>query len=182
MALPRILSLNSNNDLQMTFAPQTQSLRAKSFALPQTHADVRATNIELPRITLENLCAELASKISFPIASLQLIDRHCVWYSISYTQENSKATITVNLVSYQIPISPASRRTHHQSTPRHYHSHLPPARRPPPHQRQRPNQIHILPSLASAPQLSRPPHHLNRAAGLLRGGAASFVLFKGCGL
>jgi len=106
MALPRILSLNPNNDLQMTFAPQTQSLRTKSFALPQSHPDVRATNIELPGITLENLSAELAWEISFPTASIQLIDSQGLWYSVSFTQENSKATITVNFVSYEIPSTP----------------------------------------------------------------------------
>jgi beta-fructofuranosidase len=112
MALPRVLSLNSNNDLQMTFASQTQSLRAKSFVLPQSHPDVRATIIELPDITLENLCAELAWEISFPVASIQLIDSQGVWYSVSYTLENSKVTITVNFVPYEIPIAPVDRNAH----------------------------------------------------------------------
>jgi beta-fructofuranosidase len=112
MALPRVLSFNSNNDLQMTFAPQTQSLRTKSFALPQSHPDVRATNIDLPDITLENLCAELSWQISSPMASIHLFDRQGLWYSVSYTKENSKATITVNFVPYEIPVTPGNASFH----------------------------------------------------------------------
>ena len=122
MALPRVLSLNSSNDLQMTFAPQTQSLRAKSFALPQSHPDVRANTIDLLDITLENLCAELAWEISSPMASVQLFDRQGLWYSVSYSQEKSKATITVNFVSYEIPrtsadVSGANDPSSHSSSP-----------------------------------------------------------------
>jgi beta-fructofuranosidase len=116
MALPRVLSLTADGDLQMTFAPDLQSLRVKSFPIPQYDfppRDVRASSVELPGITLENICAELVWKFSLSFSTLNLSDRHGVWWSISYTQENSKSTMNVNHVPVEIPVSPDNQPSFH---------------------------------------------------------------------
>jgi hypothetical protein len=43
---------------------------------------------------------------------MDLIDRQGVWYSVSYTQENSKATVSVNFASYEIPVTPGNASFH----------------------------------------------------------------------
>ena len=48
MALPRVLSLSPDGELEMRIAPEAQSLRAKSFALPKYDSLTRSDNIELP--------------------------------------------------------------------------------------------------------------------------------------
>jgi len=60
MALPRLLSIGAENDLEMRVAPIENSLRAKAFVLPQQHAGLSERTATLKAIHFDNVCGELA--------------------------------------------------------------------------------------------------------------------------
>jgi len=62
MALPRLLSIGAENDLEMRVAPIENSLRAKAFVLPQQHAGLSERTATLKAIHFDNVCGELAWK------------------------------------------------------------------------------------------------------------------------
>src|SRR5260370_7185169 len=66
MALPRVVSLNSDGGLEMQVAPGTQALRAKSFVLPGRHADLSQLGPARKEIRTENLAGRLACKPKRP--------------------------------------------------------------------------------------------------------------------
>jgi beta-fructofuranosidase len=103
MAMPRVLSLSPDGELEMRVAPEAQSLRTRSFALPKYDSLTRSDNIELPGLTLENLCAELKWELSIGLANIWIADRQGMWWSMSYSQENSKASVVINFQQFEIP-------------------------------------------------------------------------------
>jgi len=107
MALPRVLSLNSDGGLEMQVAPGTQALRAKSFVLPGRHADLSQMGHAMEEIQIENLAGELAWKIKSPRFTFTLADRSGSWWSAKLEPKGAAAvTLTVKGVALEVPLGP----------------------------------------------------------------------------
>jgi len=107
MALPRVLSLNSDGGLEMQVAPGTQALRAKSFVLPGRHADLSQMGHAMEEIQIENLAGELAWKIKSPRFTFTLADRSGSWWSAKLEPKGAAAvTLTANGVALEVPLGP----------------------------------------------------------------------------
>jgi beta-fructofuranosidase len=108
MALPRVLSLSYEGDLEMTVAPEAHSLRDKSFvASPK---DSSTTSEVLDAIRIEGLRAELTWKSSAATMKLSLGDNHGPWWEISLALAESRGTFTVNGTTVEMP--PAKDKEH----------------------------------------------------------------------
>jgi beta-fructofuranosidase len=107
MALPRVLTLSPEGELEMTVAPAVQSLREKSFSpsLPSQ------PNISLYGL-FEDLRAELTWATSAYPFTLTIEDRTGLWWSAKVTAGNSAATLTVNDTTIEIPRSDSSHSFH----------------------------------------------------------------------
>jgi beta-fructofuranosidase len=104
MALPRVLSLNADGDLEMHFAPPTESLRGKAFAGHK------------PKI--ENLTGEFSWKMAArgPAATpndFALADGSSPWFSLSLESAGKTPKLTVNGKSINLPASAKSDREFH---------------------------------------------------------------------
>jgi beta-fructofuranosidase len=99
MALPRRLMLGADGKLEMSFAPQAQSLREEGYSLSQGSAMAEL----LPKIALEDLRAELVWKTKSPAFALELRDQGGAWWSASIATKNSTATLTVNGSAFELP-------------------------------------------------------------------------------
>ena len=109
MALPRVLSLNSEGVLEMQVAPAAQSLRAKSFILPRRNASVSETNHALEEIQIENVAGEIAWKTKSLNSEFTLLDRSGTWWSVKMAARGDAAVIlTVNNTSFELPLRSAS--------------------------------------------------------------------------
>jgi hypothetical protein len=107
MALPRVLSLNSDGGLEMQVAPGTQALRAKSFVLPGRHADLSQLGHAMEEIQIENLAGELAWKAKSPRSAFTLEDRSGPWWSAKLEPKGAAAaTLTVNGFALEVPLGP----------------------------------------------------------------------------
>lgn len=113
MALPRLLSIGPDNDLEMRVAPTANSLRAKSFILPQQHAALSERTPALKAIHFDNVCGELAWKTKATPYTVALEDRAGTWWSIHVEQQGSAGKLTVNGVSVDLPPSSRPDREFH---------------------------------------------------------------------
>jgi beta-fructofuranosidase len=115
MALPRVLTLNSEGELQMQFAPEVQSLREQPSSLSdQSPVAKRAA---LQKLSLTDLRAELVFKIppaptSSPFA-ITLRDRTGPWWSASLAPGNPTSKLVVNNQALQIPAVEAAPHNFH---------------------------------------------------------------------
>ena len=64
MALPRVLSIGDDGGLEMRFAPETRSLRGKTFALRNSGLSAAARASALREFQIENLSGEIEWKIT----------------------------------------------------------------------------------------------------------------------
>jgi beta-fructofuranosidase len=110
MALPRVLSLDANGELEMRVAAEARSLRAKEFVVPEK-AEMSARSAAFREIKIEELCGELAWKVRRGGAELQLADGSGPWWSMSLEEGGSAAKLTVNGVS--VDLAAASGREFH---------------------------------------------------------------------
>jgi beta-fructofuranosidase len=101
MALPRVLSLSADGELEMTMAPAVQSLRAKELT-PKDTQSLEA----LQTMSIENLAAELAWKTASPTFTLALEDETGSWWSAALTQKDSVAHLEVNGATFEFPSTP----------------------------------------------------------------------------
>jgi beta-fructofuranosidase len=109
MALPRVLSLDSDGRLEMQVAPAAQTLRAKSSALPRRNASVSETNHALEEIQIENVAGEIAWKTKSLNSEFTLLDRSGAWWSVKMAARgDSEVTLTVNGTSFELPLRLAS--------------------------------------------------------------------------
>jgi beta-fructofuranosidase len=107
MALPRVLSLNSDGRLEMQVAPGTQALRAKSFVFPRRHAELSRLGHAMEEIQIENLAAEIAWKTKSSFSTFTLADRSGRWWSAKLEPKGTAAvTLTVNGVALEVPLGP----------------------------------------------------------------------------
>jgi beta-fructofuranosidase len=100
MALPRVLSLSADDELQMTFAPEVQSLRGKPYSLSPKNSAKDSEILQF--ILIEDLRAELAWKTSAQNLVFTLEDDSGPWWSASLAQSNSFTTLTVNSAAIKI--------------------------------------------------------------------------------
>jgi beta-fructofuranosidase len=107
MALPRILSINSEGGLEMQVVPEARVLRAKSFVLPQQQVAFPQLAGAVVKIQFPHLAVELVWKTISPRARFTLQDRSGPWWSAKLEPKSTTiATLTVNEISLELPIGP----------------------------------------------------------------------------
>ncbi len=107
MALPRVLSLNSDGLLEMQIASGAQVLRAKSFVLPQQRVASSQLGHAIDDIQIANLAGEIAWKTKSPRSTFTLQDRSGPWWSAKLEPKGIAAAIlTVNGTSLEVPVGP----------------------------------------------------------------------------
>ena len=103
MALPRVLTLSAEGELEMTFAPEVQSLRGKASPLSRQLRDGERRG-SLPSVTLENVRAELTWKDSAPaLAFLQEDIGSPQWSATLGLLDSGTAILNVNGFRIEIP-------------------------------------------------------------------------------
>ncbi len=103
MALPRVLSLRTDGELEMNIAPEAQSLREKSFSLLPKSAAPDSQASLLQNFSFEDLRAELLWKTGQEFTTFTLEDRSGPWWSVALSQGQFGVVLTVNGTSFQIP-------------------------------------------------------------------------------
>jgi beta-fructofuranosidase len=113
MALPRVLSLSSGNDLEMRAAPLLSSLRDKKLAslVAQTSPKERAR--ALNSVQIENLAGEISWRIATGPFSFVIVDTTGAWWSLKISRSASCLTLRVNEKSIELPASDASEMRFH---------------------------------------------------------------------
>jgi len=112
MALPRVLSLRADGVLEMRFAPEVQSLRAKSWKISslEGHAPSALPARTLQDIQIENLAGEFSWHTKSPRSTFTLQDRRGPWWSMTIEpREASTAKISVNEKTAELPVEPGQR-------------------------------------------------------------------------
>jgi beta-fructofuranosidase len=102
MALPRVLSLNSENELEMRVAPPVSSLRDKKLASLAAHTAPAERIRALHSIQIENLAGELSWQTAKAAFSFTLADETGPWWSLRVEHSASSATLQVNEKSIQL--------------------------------------------------------------------------------
>jgi beta-fructofuranosidase len=103
MALPRVLSLNAQGDLEMRIAPQAELLRAKAFPSvePNTPPEARAKALSL--FEIEDVATELAWQTATGRFSMTIADSAGPWWSVRLEAADSKMVLHVNDKKIEIP-------------------------------------------------------------------------------
>jgi beta-fructofuranosidase len=99
MALPRVLTIGGDSELQMRVAPETRSLRGKSFVLPKAAADWAGA---LREFQIQDLCGEVSWATPGTTSAFTLADNSGPWLSIKMEAEGSGAKLAVNGTSIQL--------------------------------------------------------------------------------
>ena len=96
MALPRVLTLNAQNDLEMRVAPVAQLLRQRKLATvtSQTSSQLRSDAIRSHAI--QNLAGELLWKTGPGPSSLTIRDSVGPWWSVEVAQPGTNTMLHVN--------------------------------------------------------------------------------------
>ena len=107
IALPRLLSINSDGALEMQVAPETQALRAKSFVLPRQHAAFSQLGHAAVDLQIANLAGEIVWKTKSPRSAFTLEDYSGPWWSAKLEPKSTAAaTLMVNGISLEVPVGP----------------------------------------------------------------------------
>jgi beta-fructofuranosidase len=113
MSVPRVLSLGSENHLEMRVAPALSSLRDKKFASLAAHAAPAERFRALRSIQIENLAGELSWQTAKASFSFTLADETGPWWSLRVDHSASNQTLRVNETSIQLPPSTAREMRFH---------------------------------------------------------------------
>jgi len=113
MALPRTLSIGMQSELQMEFAPQTQTLGAKTFAIPERHAAPSERARALQEIRIDNVCGEVAWRIMGSRFALTVADSGGPWWSLQLAPEGNGAKLEVNETTLNVPAPSHREREFH---------------------------------------------------------------------
>jgi beta-fructofuranosidase len=106
MALPRVLTLSPASELEMTVAPETQSLRGQFITWPSTDSNLDERLKVAPMIGLADPRAELTWKASPSAHTFALEDKIRPWWSASIKSHGSNASLlNVNGSEIEIPAS-----------------------------------------------------------------------------
>jgi sucrose-6-phosphate hydrolase SacC (GH32 family) len=113
MSVPRVLSLSSENHLEMRLAPALSSLRDKKLASLSARAAAAERLRVLPSIQIKNLAGELSWQTAKASFSITLADETGPWWSLGVEHSASSSTLQVNEKSIQLPPSPAREMSFH---------------------------------------------------------------------
>jgi len=108
MALPRVLSLNERNGLEMQIAPAARALRARAFPALVRGASGETRNARLRSIAIENLAGEFRWTLPAADLSFVLTDRAGPWWSL--TAESSGGTTALEINGKKIELAAARGR------------------------------------------------------------------------
>jgi beta-fructofuranosidase len=103
MSLPRVLSLNADNELEMRVAPEANALRAKPFSLPAPPTPRAERMSALRGLQIENLSAELSLRIRNEQVSLALMDGAKVFLQLVYDPAQTGKELKVNDSVVELP-------------------------------------------------------------------------------
>ncbi len=96
MALPRVLTLNLQNDLEMRVAPAAQSLRERKLATVGSQASSEVRSGTIRSLTIQNLAGELLWKTGPEPSSLMIRDSVGPWWSVKVSQSGTNTILHVN--------------------------------------------------------------------------------------
>ena len=104
MALPRILSIGSDGDLEMCVASAAQSLRAQPLPLELSpfNTPLRSRDDVTRLIRIENLSAELMWQSKLAPFTFTLVDDSGPWWSSKVEPQGGNFKFTVNNSSFEI--------------------------------------------------------------------------------
>lgn len=108
MALPRLLTISSDDNLEMAFASGVQKLKEKPFHLGavKDHPTEAWLSAELTRMKIENLSGQLNWLTRGTPFSLELQDRSGTWLSVNLRYAaNGAAKLVVNNMTAEIPLT-----------------------------------------------------------------------------
>jgi len=106
MALPRVLALDSQYDLEMRVAPAAESLRAKEFPAITRETSSEARAQILGSIEIENVAGEIAWEVAAPF-SLTIADNSGPWWSLDVERSASSTTLRINQQRIELPLPAA---------------------------------------------------------------------------
>ena len=103
MALPRVLSLTGQSDLEMRIAPQAESLRGKELASvsPATPRETRAK--VLAAIEIENSAGEFVWQTAAADFSMSIADDSGSWWSMKAEKRDSATVLHINDKKIEMP-------------------------------------------------------------------------------
>jgi beta-fructofuranosidase len=110
MALPRLLWLDEQGDLQMRVAPEAESLRAWSTYAANLSTEERS--LSLRSLEMKDLREELHWSAALGPCSLTLEDSTGPWWSLNVTQAATGFTLRVNDKSIPVPSPRTAWRFH----------------------------------------------------------------------
>jgi len=103
MALPRVLSLNAQNDLEMRISPRAEVLRVKSFPSVDAGMPGEGRTKTLAAVEIENLAGEFAWQTAGEPFSVTLADGAGTWWSLDLERRGSATFLRVNDKNIEIP-------------------------------------------------------------------------------
>jgi len=96
MALPRVLTLNGQGDLEMSIAPVAQSLRAGEFTFPTSGSSSAARAHAVRSVEIANLAGEFTWKTGSEPFSFTIADATGPWWSLRIARSGSTVTLLAN--------------------------------------------------------------------------------------
>jgi beta-fructofuranosidase len=103
MSLPRVLSIDSNNNLNMVFLQELSGLRAKQFSLPSQTQPAEVRRDALRSFTLDTLACEIELQAKRGPFALTFISNSQLICSISFDPAKSGAELGIGEKSVSIP-------------------------------------------------------------------------------
>ena len=104
LALPRVLTLDRENDLAMRLAPAAESLRAKEFRSITRETPSEARGQILASIEIANVAAEIAWKSAPGRVALSIRDDSGPWWSLDAEPSASSLTLRINQEQMELPL------------------------------------------------------------------------------
>ncbi len=113
MALPRVLSLNAQNDLEMRISPQAEVLRAKAFAPVNLQALAETRRKAFAAVEIKDVAGELAWETADGPFSMTIADSTGAWWSSQLEAGDSRMVLHVNDKKVELPVqAPAKMKFH----------------------------------------------------------------------
>jgi beta-fructofuranosidase len=105
MALPRLLALSAENDLEMRIAPVAESLRGKAFAPIAPDTSPAERNRRLERIAVESIAGEFSWKCTTGSFAVAIVDDAGPWWSLKMETSGSSTALQINEARLEVPVS-----------------------------------------------------------------------------
>lgn len=104
MALPRVLSLNAQSDLEMRIAPQAEVLRAKALASLTSNASAEVRRKAVASTEIKDVAGELAWQASSGAFSMTITDNAGPWWWLNL--EGSGSAMVLKVCGKKIDLPP----------------------------------------------------------------------------